>query len=144
MKRLIAVCISVLTLVGCESHPITPYVSPRVTGRVLAADTKQPLANAKIISGRHSTDLSSPPKGGQVLATRPAVRTDRDGRFLLVSERVLGPFSGAGWFSLQLLIEQAGYERFITNYSRLNLRTNTWKGEPSLDAGDILLVPAPK
>ena len=54
------------------------------------------------------------------------------------------PFGGSGWFSVRLLFERAGYERFFTNYSALNLRTNTWQGEPALDTGDILLPPAHK
>jgi hypothetical protein len=69
------------------------------------------------------------------------VRTERDGRFTLDTERVLTPFRGAGWFSVQLSFEHAGYERLRTNYSRLNLSTNTPNGEPLLDAGDILLRP---
>ena len=70
--------------------------------------------------------------------------TDRDGRFTLETERALTPFRGAGWFSVQLLFERSGYERFRTNYSSLNVSTNSPKGEPLLDAGDILLHPVSK
>ena len=78
------------------------------------------------------------------MASQPSVQTDSDGRFVLESERVLTPFGGSGWFSLQLRFEHSGYDRFLTNYSRINLRTNAWKSEPALDAGDILLQPAHK
>jgi len=50
----------------------------------------------------------------------------------------------AGWFSVQLLFEYPGYERFRTNYSTLNVNTNSPNGEPFLDAGDIFLHPASK
>jgi hypothetical protein len=72
------------------------------------------------------------------------VRTDGDGSFTLDTERVLTPFRGMNWFSVQLLFEGAGYERFRTNYSRLNLSTYTPAGEPLLNTGDILLHPAGK
>ena len=75
---------------------------------------------------------------------KAAVRTDPDGRFVLETERVLTPLRGSGWFSVQLSFELPGYERFQTNYSCLNLGTNSWKGESVLDAGNILLKPAAK
>jgi hypothetical protein len=83
-----------------------------------------------------------PPRGGELLMAKTPVRTDREGRFTLETERVLTPFRGAGWFSVRLVFERAGYERFQTNYSRLAFSTNAPEGE--LDAGDILLHPAAK
>jgi hypothetical protein len=56
----------------------------------------------------------------------------------------LTPFRGARWFSVQLCFERAGYQRFRASYSSLNLSTNAPKGEPLLDAGDILLQPLPR
>ena len=145
MKRILAVLLAAAALAGCKSHPLSPYVSPRVTGRVVAADTGQPLGGVRITTGRRPDARSTePPKGGQVMASQPPVQTDRDGRFVLESERVLTPFGVSGWFSLTLLFEHSGYERFFTNFSRINLRTNTWQGEPVLDAGNILLHPARK
>jgi hypothetical protein len=146
MKRVFALGLAVLALGGCKSRPLSVCVSPRMTGRVLAADTGQPLADVKIITSGRTEDYNrtAPPKGGQVLKSKPTVRTDRDGRFVLESERVLAPFSGSGWFSVQFFIDQPGYERFLTNYSYLNLRTNTWKGKPVLETGDIRLQPTAK
>jgi hypothetical protein len=146
MKRLLALCLTALVLAGCKSHSLSPWVSPRVTGRVLAADTGQPLADVKVINAGKSENVNHtvPPKGGQVLMSKPAARTDRDGKFVLEAERVLTPFSGSGWFSMELFFERAGYERFHTNYSYLNLKTNSWKGEPALDAGEILLQLTPR
>jgi hypothetical protein len=145
MKRLFALGLITLMLAGCESMSLSPYVSPRVTGRVVAADTHQPLADVKVITGKPEDVRGNvPPKGGQVMQRTSPAETDSDGRFVLESERVLSPFGGSGWFSVTLTFERAGYERFLTNYSRLNLRTNTWNGEPVLDAGDIALQPAGK
>ena len=77
------------------------------------------------------------------MAKAPAV-TDRDGKFTMETERVLTPFRGTGLFSLQLLFERAGYERFRTNYPRVNLRTNAPNDKPLLDAGEIRLQPVHK
>ena len=47
-------------------------------------------------------------------------------------------------FEGKLYREPAGYERFLTNYSYLNLGTNTLNGESVLDAGNIRLQPESK
>ncbi|HOX55599.1 MAG TPA: hypothetical protein P5205_05640 [Candidatus Paceibacterota bacterium] len=146
MKKLLALGLAVLAVGGCKSRPLSVCVSPRVTGRVLAADTLQPLAGVKVIRNERTGEprTTEPGKGGAALQARKEVRTDRDGLFVLEAERVLSPLGGGGWFSVDLLFERAGYERFKTNYSILNLSTNSWKDESALSAGDILLPPARK
>jgi hypothetical protein len=146
MNRLLVLCLAVLALAGCKSHPLSVAVSPRVTGRVLAADTGQPIAEVKVRNLDRTDDINRtvPPKGGERLLAKPIVYTDRDGRFVLETERVLEPFSGAGWFSVRLSFEHAGYERFLTNYSYRNLSTNTSNGGQGLSAGNIHLRPTVK
>jgi len=146
MNRLLTLCLAAVALVGCESLPFSPFISPRVTGRVLAADTGQPLAGVTVKSGAQRDDSRGviPPKGGELLIAKAPVRTDREGRFTLDTQRALTPFHGAGWFSVQLSFQRAGYERFRTNYSSLNLSTNSPHGKPRLNAGEILLHPASK
>ena len=146
MNRLLVLCLAALMLAGCQSHPLSLVTAPRVTGRVLAADTGRPLADVKVSSGERAEDFNGavPPKGGERMMAKAAVRTDPEGRFVLETERVLTPFRGSGWFAVQLCFEHPGYERFLTNYSYLNLGTNSWNGESVLDAGKILLQPAPK
>ena len=146
MNRLFVLGLTALALAGCKSHPLSLAVAPRVTGRVLAADTGRPLADVKIRSseanqGFHST---APMKGGELMMARPPVLTGPDGRFVLETERALTPFHGSGWFSVQLSFEYPGYERYLTNYSCLNLGTNTVNGVSVLDAGTIRLQPASK
>jgi hypothetical protein len=143
MKRPLLFCLAALTLAGCKTNPLSVLVSPRVTGRVLAADTHQPVAGVKVITARQAAaNATEPPKGGQLLTAQAPVQTDEQGRFTLTAERVLTPFGGAGWFSVDLLFEHPGYERYRTNYSYANLGTNTLNGERVLDAGTILLQPA--
>jgi hypothetical protein len=146
MNRLFVLGLAALALVGCKSNPLSLTISPRITGRVLAADTGNPLADVQVRNGeqagtRYST---SPPKGGEQLMTRAPVETDPDGRFVLNTQSALTPFRGSGWFSVQLSFEHAGYERFLTNYSYLSLGTNTLNGQSVLDAGEIRMQPAGK
>jgi Prokaryotic membrane lipoprotein lipid attachment site len=146
MKKFLVLCVAALALAGCQSHPLSLLVSPRVGGRVLAADTHQPLADVKVITSQQAAALSGnePPKGGQLLTIQAPVQTDREGRFTLATQRVLTPFGGAGWFAVQLLFEHPGYAPFQTNYSYTNLSTNASNGESYLDAGTILLQPIRK
>ena len=146
VNRSLALCLAALVLVGCESMPFSPFVSPRVTGRVLAAGTGRPLAGVVVKSGAQVRGYQGgmPPKGGELLMAKAPVRTDGDGRFALDTERVLTPFRGTGWFTVQLLLERAGYESVRTNYSGLNLSTNVPEGASWLNAGDILLHPTAK
>ena len=143
MNRPFALSLAAFALVGCQSMPFSPFVSPRVTGRVRAADTSQPLAGVTVKTGAQATGYrpGMPPKGGEILMAKAPERTDRDGRFTLETERVLTPFRRGGWFSVQLLFEYPGYERFRTNYSALNVSTNSPTGEALVNAGDILLQP---
>jgi hypothetical protein len=146
MNRLLALCLAALALAGCQAMPFSRLLSPRVTGRVLAADTGAPLAGVTVTGGKHAEGFKGvvPPKGAELLTAKAPVRTGPDGRFALETERVLTPFRGAGWFSVQLAFERAGYERFRTNYPSISLSTNSPNGEPLLDAGNILLHPAPR
>ena len=144
MNRLLALCLAALSLAGCKGMPLSPFVAPRVTGRVLSADTGAPLSDVKVTNLGHVGESSRtlPPKGSELLVSDYPVRTDRDGRFALEAVRALTPFRGARWFSVRLCFERVGYQRLQASYSSANLSTNSPKSEPLLDAGDILLQPA--
>jgi hypothetical protein len=139
-----------VALVGCKSGEFADYVFPRVTGRVIAADTRQPLADVKVRRGalnqnqNNYSDPFGPPKGGQIMERTPAVRTDADGRFVLDSERVLSLFHHTSWFSVTISFEHYDYASFETNYTSANISGHTPDGAPLVKAGDILLLPAPR
>ncbi len=125
----------VVLLLGCKSHPLGPYISPRVEGEVVEADSAVPLSGVKVIRGNPVHDaLSGSPKGGQLLMTPAPAETGRDGRFSLPSERVLSVVRGAGWNEVQLTFIKAGYERFQT-YISLSQSTNSERGEPVVWVG---------
>jgi hypothetical protein len=134
----------VVFLAGCQSG-VTHYIAPEVTGRVLAADTHQPLSGATVQrGGSNQGNAFQPPKGGQVLIQYDGVRTDADGKFVLQSKSVIALFRSPGWWSAPVMVSYSGYETFQTNYTGDNVVTNTSDGPPLVDAGDILLHPLAK
>jgi len=131
-------------VLGCKSMVFGPYVGPQVTGQVLAAENNQPLAGVKVRRGNAETYRlpGPPPKGGELLMRKPAVQTDRGGRFVLAGERVLSIIRGAGWDKIELDFSRAGYLHLRTNFP-MSIATNSPDSRPLLDAGKILLEPAP-
>ena len=135
-----------MALTGCESGKLTHYVSPQVEGRVLAADTREPLAHASVQRGGANPNFGAfgPPKGGQRLIQPGAARTDADGRFVLDSKSVLAVFRQTGWVSVPVTYSHSGYESFRTNYTGANDIRHTDAGVPVVNAGDVLLLPLAK
>jgi hypothetical protein len=129
-------------LVACKTHSPSQYVAPRVMGRVLDQQTHQPIPDVRVRrirpeGGAHTRDT---PKGGQLMEQSPAARTGKDGTFVLQSVRDLVLFRMIGWYSVSLSFEHTRYERFVADYTLANA-TNTAKGEPVVNTGDILLTP---
>jgi hypothetical protein len=140
--RLFGCVIAACVLAGCQSTSPSQYSSPRVEGRVLNAQTHQPIDGVTVrrIDPSANVATDQAPKGGQVMQQAPAVRTTRDGAFVLASERNLQLFRRSGWYSVTLSFEHYEFLSFTTNYTLANA-TNTPSGEPLVKAGDILLAP---
>jgi hypothetical protein len=142
-RRALAGCLALsaaaCTLAGCASVSPSQYVSPRVAGRVLDLETRQPIKDAQVrrVSEEANTarDTAS---GGRLLEQASAVRTGVDGRFMMKSVRTLALFGNVGWYSVTLAFERAGYESVARTYTLAN-STNAPSGEPIVQAGDILL-----
>jgi hypothetical protein len=135
----IAAFLALLLALGCKSRPLGPYVSPRISGQVLDADTQQPLAGVKVTRGPSKTGTTgSSPKGGELLMRKTPVQTDDEGRFVLASERVLSIVRGANWNLISLSFDRAGCAHFQTNFPA-GAASNSDGGEPRLDVGRIML-----
>lgn len=141
IRFMVILCVAVAAA-GCKSRPLGPYVSPRVTGRVLAGDSGLPLAGVKVTRGKANSYLTTGTalKGGELLMLKVPVQSGRDGRFVLTSERVLSVVRGAGWNYVALSFERSGYQSFRTNCS-ISLASTPTNGQPVLDVGTIRLQP---
>ena len=145
VNRQLALLLAAAALAGCSSVGFSYYTSPRVTGQVLAADTRQPLPQATVrrLVPYPTSGEDTAPKGG-MLQMRPAgVRPDADGRFVLDATKVVTLFRRANWHSVTVAVECPGYESFQTNYSVSQFGERSPEDVPLVNAGDILLTPAP-
>jgi hypothetical protein len=133
-------------LAGCESFngPSLDYTAPRVTGRVVAEASGQPVAYAQV--GRRlwawRKGTGEFLKGGEEMVLRQDyVRTGADGSFVLPSRQVALLFSwGEVPLNLQLTVQHGGYLAWQTNFPTLALDTNSAKLE--LNAGEVRLKTA--
>lgn len=115
-----------------------------MTGRVLAADTKQPIANVKVtrINPTASPSDTFPARGGQRMVSNPGARTDAQGKFVLDAERDLTFLQQQVWYSVMVAFEHDGYQTLRTNFTVSNIVSNAPNGTPVVNAGDLLLRPA--
>jgi len=136
--------LAAVALASCQTASFSSYISPRVTGRVLVADTRQPLPDVKIrrVNPAANQDYDDPAKGGQKIEAAGAVRTDQEGRFVFDAERDLTLLSQQVWVSVTLSFQCEGYLTLRTNFTYANVTTNAPDGAPVVNAGDILLRPA--
>ena len=138
-RGLIATFLMAGCFVGCKSSP-SQYISPRVTGRVLDRRTLQPIKGVQIqrIMPAPNQDLDPLHAGGESLQRPLSISTGPDGTFDVDSRKDL--FSPSGWYAISLAFSHAGYTTLRTNYTIANA-IKTPRGEPVVNAGDILLQP---
>lgn len=139
----LVLAVAALSFAGCKSRSPSQYTSPRITGRVVDAQSRQPIPGVRV---RRLTpeepNVAQSIKGAQVIETSPAVRTGADGTFELASERNLALFQRLGWYSVTISFTHPAYERLTTEFTLANA-TNTPSGEPLVRADDIALQSKP-
>ena len=137
----LALLLFAVAVAGCKSDH-TYYISPRLTGRVVHAETREPLTGVVIrrLERNYDPTPDSIPKGGELAELNRGVWTDAGGRFVLESRRNISLFSHASWWSVTITCEKSGFDRFRTNFT-LSQSTISASGEPLVDAGDISLHP---
>jgi hypothetical protein len=128
---------------GCQSYNPSSYISPRVTGRVLTAGTRQPIANVKVkrVNPMASQNDNFSTRGGQRMESNPGTRTDAQGKFVLDAERDLTFLQQQVWYSVMVSFEHEGYQTLRTNFTVSNIVSNAPNGTPVVNAGDIFLRP---
>jgi hypothetical protein len=135
----IAVALAACAVTGCKSSG-SEYISPRVEGRVLDSETHQPIYRVHVKRTTPSSAKSDDymRKGAQRMEEPFPAYTDKNGYFVIDSEKALVLFAQMNWFSVDISFEHSGYDRFVTNYT-LMTATNTASGEPLVNTGDVYL-----
>jgi hypothetical protein len=139
---MLGVLLAAFALTGCKSSSPSQYISPRVEGRVLDAQSHAPISGVEVLRvvAGGSSEAGDAPKGGQLLERTPHVTTGKDGSFILESARAVAFFQTLGWYTINLSFDHPAYQRFPVTF-KLSDAVNTAKGEPVVKAGDILLTP---
>lgn len=130
-----------LVAAGCNSFGPSQTATPSLTGRVLGADTQQPLAGVTVSRGSSGQGVSTPAKGAQLLADgRPEI-TGADGVFVLPGQSYVTLFRHASWWSVRLAFQAPGYVAWQTNYSASTFTNELAAGATTINVGNVSLTP---
>ena len=126
---------------GCGSVGVFHAVTPTVSGRVLAADTRQPLAGVQIIRVLPGQGVggSRPAKGAELLQAGRPIYTDAAGNFVLAGKTNLTWWRPAGAGAVRLAWLAPGYVTGQTNL--ISPKTGASAAGAEISTGDILLKP---
>ena len=139
---LLGCLMAAFALAGCKSTSHSQYISPRIEGRLLDAQTHQPVqgVNVRRPLPDQNPAVDEAPKGATVLNQPRGVLSGKDGRFVMDSECDLALFRKSRWYADSISFEHPAYKPLTVTYT-LSDATNTATGEPVVKAGDILLTP---
>jgi hypothetical protein len=130
---------------GCSSTSgmHDAYVFPKVEGRVVNAETKEPI-NGVIVLRKHwsgAADVDEYVSAGEIQMQDVRIYTNDKGEFVVPSQRSLEVGGDQSWFSVTLKFMHTDYHMYSTNY--LNRSGPPTGNEPLVQAGDIELIPMP-
>jgi hypothetical protein len=128
---------------ACKTSP-SQIVSPRVVGRVVDAQTRQPIKDVTVRRGNGSQarKTSEVRHGGEMMQAPDEVNTRADGTFALASVKDLG-FGSVGWYIVTVTFEHPRYQSFTASYTQTNAVVSAG-GETEVKTGDVTLMPVSK
>ena len=135
---------ALLLVAGCKSFGPSECVTPSVTGRVLAADTQQPLAGVRVSRVVPGENPGAPAKGAQLQQQGRPETTAADGVFTLARQSYVTLFRHSQWWSMRLAYQAPGYVSFQTNYWATSFTNKTAVGDSTINVGNVLLKRNPK
>ena len=130
-----------LLLTGCQGWSLSQCVSPRITGRVVDSETRQPMENVEVQRGVTRTRQAgnAPPKGAQLMQDAPRiVLTSTDGSFTLEPIYSVAAFRVLSWSTVDVQFSCSGYLALTTNFTPA-VASFSPDGAPLVNAGVILL-----
>jgi hypothetical protein len=148
MRLTISAVLLAASWAGCSTlrGPHQTYDSPRVIGRVLDAQTLQPVARALVRRGHPGESATqrrlSDRKGAEELLEPTGAETDADGWFRLTSQKSFYVLTVRGrTLSARLVVEHPDYRTLATNVTGGVTGEATPAREPVADAGNLFLQP---
>ncbi len=130
---------------GCSSTSgmHDAYVFPKVEGRVVNADTKEPIKGVIVLRKQWSgtADLDEYVSAGEIQMQDKRIYTNDKGEFVVPSKQSMTVGGDQSWFSVTLKFMHADYHMFSTNY--VNHSGAPTGNEPVVQGGDIQLFPMP-
>ena len=141
----LAGCLFALLLAaGCSSIGPSENVTPSLTGRVLAAETRLPLRGVTVTRVTPGQSAGAPTKGGQLLVEgRPEI-TGADGVFVVPGQSYAKLFLHASGWSVRLAFQAPGYVSWRTNFTSASFTNQAATGAGTVGVGEVLLAPSPK
>ncbi len=129
---------------GCKNFGPSETFTPSVAGRVLAADTQQPLAGVQVSRVVPGQNPATPVKGAQLLQQARPEMTGADGAFVLSGREYITLFPHASWWSVRLAFQASGYVSFQTNYLATAFTNQTAADPAHINVGEVFLKPEAK
>lgn len=145
--RSVHVCwVFLFVLTGCQWIGLEDRVTPQVVGRVLNAETHQPIAGVTVqpvVPGRTPAEDFSEKGAERLMRGRP-VMTDASGKFVFPSKGYVTFLKSSSWWSCTLSFQQPGYAALQTNFTVTKVSSSATQGRAVVEAGDIYLQPLSK
>ncbi|HXG47934.1 MAG TPA: hypothetical protein VNO52_09935 [Methylomirabilota bacterium] len=146
MRTIIALPLTMILLNGCGSFrgPHQEYISPFISGRILDAQTGQPIVGARIErqSRQARTERPTEVHGATLLqSTRPAISA-AGGAFELAGERVAHLLFDRGTvLGVTLRVSAPNYTTLSTNLDLVTSPPDSSSGKPILNGIELRLMP---
>ena len=134
-----------LILTGCKSTSVEHYISPRITGKVIDAQTHEPVKGVKVqrVPPESVVRSDEPLKGGEVMQGERGTSTRANGTFVLQSKKDIALVAEAGWDEVTVSFSRSGYTTLLRTYPKARA-VRSAAGEPMINAGVVLLMPSTK
>jgi hypothetical protein len=135
--------VAVAGLAGCHSVGLFDSTTPRLTGRVLNADTGQPLSGVKIVRllPGQSPNTGSPPYGAQLLLQGRPVLSAADGSFAVSGTKYMTFLKPPGQWSARLMLQATHNDMQVTNFTAADAAVNSATNPRVMNVGDVRLLP---
>lgn len=141
--KILPLLVVAVGLAGCNSVGFFDSATPRLTGRVLDAQTGQPLGGVKIVrlTPGQSADAGSPAYGAQLMLQGRPDFSAADGTFAVAGTKYVTFIKPSGQWSVNLMFRAGHYDTLVTNFTAADDAVRSATNSRVMNVGDVLLQP---